>query len=185
MGNPSYLAWAPMMLAGRLATSDPARARQLLDNAAEAAALAGNDYARNMAIQQLALVQARQGDYLASGRSVLEMIRRAHDTGDHGTVLSGLGSLACLFAVLGDEEPALVTAAWLADHGMPVAETVNANLGHFGSATLTALDECQSGSARRAVQQQASSFDEARAISYVGDHLDRHPQLGPTRAASS
>jgi hypothetical protein len=184
IGNPSYLSWAPMMLAGRLATSDPVRARQLLDEAATAAALAENDYARSMAMQQLAFVQAKQGDYFLAGRSVLGMIRHARDGGDHGSVLSGLATLACLFAVLGDEEPALVTAAWVADHGMAVAQTINAYMGAFGAARLTAMQERQADTGGFAVQRLARSLDEARAIAYVADQLDQHVESARTSAPS-
>jgi hypothetical protein len=57
------------------------------------------------------LAQANQGDYRAAGKPVLDTVRPAHDTGDHGSTLSGLAWFACIFAVLGEAEPALVSAA--------------------------------------------------------------------------
>jgi len=109
-----------MYLAARLATADPSRARQLLDEAAQAAALADNPFARNMAMVELASVHAQQGDYLAAGRCLIEMVRSTHNPGDHMSTLQGLRDLACVLATLGDDEPVLVTLTWTTDHGLPV-----------------------------------------------------------------
>ncbi len=188
IGNPSYVAWAPMMLAGRLATDDPIRTRQLLDEAAQAATLADNNFARSMAMQQLALIQAHQHDYLAAGQSLREMIHHARETGDHGSTLSGLGTLACVFAALGVEEPAMVIAIWVGDHGIDLAQTAanNPNWILFGIATpLTALQDEQSEATLRLFQQQADSLDEARIIAYVSDHLERLIQPEATNAPTA
>jgi hypothetical protein len=40
------------------------------------------------------LAQAKQGDYRAAGKPVLDTVRPAHDTGDHGSTLSGLAWFA-------------------------------------------------------------------------------------------
>src|SRR5580658_4320401 len=89
--------------------------RQLLDEAAQTATLADNNFDRSMAMQQLGLIQAHQRDYLAAGQSLLEMIHHSQNKNDRGTTVSGLGTLACVFAALGVQEPAIVSAIWVGD----------------------------------------------------------------------
>ena len=67
LGVPSYMAWAPMFLAGRLVETDPSRAETLLAEASRAAARANNPFAQNMAELQLASVQAAQGNPAVGG----------------------------------------------------------------------------------------------------------------------
>ncbi len=118
IGVPSYLAWAPMILAGRLATTDPARAEQLLEEAVRAATLADNDFAKTMAVQQLATAQAAQGDYYAAARSLLEMAAGARARGDLGSAQGAVLFLACMLAQFGDDEAALLTGIWAEQHGV-------------------------------------------------------------------
>lgn len=176
IGNPSYLAWAPMMLGGRLATTDPARARRLLDEAARAAAAADNEFARSMAMQQLAMTQARQADHFAAAQTLLEMVRHAHRAGDHGTVMSGLADVACLLAVLGVDEPALVTGEWVMDHGIVITDALASNdlWAQFGIVAFLASREGAPRGARERSADLARSFDEAAIIDYVEAQLGAH-----------
>lgn len=123
IGTPSYLAWAPMMLAGRLGASDPERAAALFDQAVTAAAAADNDWARSQALAQLAAAQARQAQYEAASRSLMEMTTMALAQGDHGTAQTGVGWLACLLAVRGEDESALLAGAWAEQRGFRFPET--------------------------------------------------------------
>ena len=81
---PSYVAWAPMMLATRLVLIDPRRAEALLDQAIEAAERIDHPWVIFMASQSLAMVQAVQGLYGAAARTILGGAERSHDYGDDG-----------------------------------------------------------------------------------------------------
>jgi predicted ATPase/class 3 adenylate cyclase len=110
---PSYLAWAPMWLATRLARSDPARAEELLDEARAAAVRIDNVWAFAMSSQTLAGVQAAQGRFLQACRTLLANIELAHDMGDDGNAHSNMALLSCTLAALGEEDPALLVGSWV------------------------------------------------------------------------
>jgi hypothetical protein len=126
VGNPSYLAWAPMMLAGRLSERDPGRAERLLREAVEAATVADNEWAQLMAMQNLAVAQSARRDHPGAARTLLSMAQRGHVVGDHGSAQSALFGVACLLARLGDEDTALLTAAWVAARGHTFGESFEA-----------------------------------------------------------
>ncbi|HUA96508.1 MAG TPA: adenylate/guanylate cyclase domain-containing protein [Acidimicrobiales bacterium] len=114
---PSYLAWAPMWLATRLARSDPAGAEDLLDEARSAAVRIDNAWAMAMASQTLAGVQAAQGRFRQACRTLLGNVERAHQMGDDGTAHSNLALLSCTLAALGEEDRALLAGSWVGAHG--------------------------------------------------------------------
>lgn len=174
IGNPSYQAWAPMMLAGRLAASDPTRAETLLDEAVRAATVADNDFARSQAVNQLAFTQAERGDYPAASRSLLDMTTMGRATGDRGTAMQGLIWLACLLVLRGDEEGGIILGAWAEERGFSVADTSPdaRQYGVFGVGPYRASREAQSETARRAVSQQVASMDDAQILEFVRRRID-------------
>jgi predicted ATPase/class 3 adenylate cyclase len=172
VANPSYMAWAPMMLAGRLAATDPARAEALFDEAVRAADAADNDFARSQAFNQLAAAQAQQHDYLAASRSLVEMVSRARATGDQGTVQSGMGFLACLLAIQNEQEAALLVGAWTQTRGFHVSETsTDARFFAFGVGSYVAMRQRQSEEALRAIRERAQTMDEVQVLDVVRHRL--------------
>lgn len=118
---PTYLAWAPMMLATRLTSVDPPRAEALLDQAVEAATKINHPWALYMADQSLAMVQAVQGFYDSAACTILRSAERSHLHGapsaDDGATWNSFGPLACLLASTGAEDAALLTGIWAELHG--------------------------------------------------------------------
>ena len=178
---PSYLAWAPMMLAGRLAIIDPARAEQLLENAVRAATLADNDYAKTMATQQLATVQAAQGDHRAAARTLLDMASGARARGDLGSAQSALVGLACTLALFGDDEAALLTGTWVEEHGYRYPDNPTSlntySYAAFGVPTYMALRDRQAPEALNSFVQRARSLDQAGIFELARTHVERF--IGP------
>ena len=178
IGVPSYLAWAPMMLAGRIATTNPARAEQLLEEAVRAATLADNDYAKTMAVQQLATAQAAQGDYCAAARSLLDMAAGAHERGDLGSAQGAIAGLACTLALFGDDEAALLTGAWFEQHhgrsfdGPPSYLSVA-----FDAPTYLALRDRQAPDVLSSYVDRARSLDQAAIFELARTHVERF--IGP------
>ncbi len=88
---PTYVAWAPMMLATRLISVDPSRAESLLDQAIEAAVRIEHPWVTSMANQSLAMVQAVQGLYETAAWTLLSNAERSHAAGDEGTTWNTFG----------------------------------------------------------------------------------------------
>ena len=161
---PSYLAWAPMMLAGRLVASDPSRAESLLAEAVEAAERADNPFAQFMAQAQLASVQSAQGQYAAAATTLIEQIERASETGDRSTTLQVTASLVPLLLQLGARDAALLVGAWTERHGAKPYNGVNPTFTRFRGDAYIALRSSLSEDERHALSTRAADIDELELL---------------------
>lgn len=157
---PSYLAWAPMMLAGRLVASDPSRAEGLLADAVEAAERADNPFAQFMAQAQLASVQSAQGQFASAARTLVAQIERTLGTGDRSTTLQAFGSLVPVLLQLGDRDAALLVGAWTERHGAMPYNGVNPTYSRFRGDAYVELRAGLSEQARHALTSSAADLDE-------------------------
>ena len=123
----SYRAWAPMMLATRLATIDPGRALALLDEARAVAVSTDNRWAMIVMGNSVAAVHAAQGQFVEAAYAVLSNARAAQDIGDEGATLSAIAILAGSFARLGDVDTALLMGAWATSRGHDPLHGARAN----------------------------------------------------------
>lgn len=157
---PSYLAWAPMMLAGRLSVSDPSRAESLLVEAAKAAEYADNPFAQFMARLELASSHSAQGDYTAAATTVLDQLDSCLAIGDRSMTLQALGPLVPLLAKLGERDGALLIGAWIENHGVVPYKEMNPTYVRFHGADYVALRNTISSEERTALALRADEFDE-------------------------
>ena len=123
----SYRAWAPMMLATRLATIDPGRALASLDEARAVAVSTDNRWAMIVMGNSVAAVHAAQGQFVEAAYAVLSNARAAQDIGDEGATLSAIAILAGSFARLGDVDTALLMGAWATSRGHDPLHGARAN----------------------------------------------------------
>jgi predicted ATPase len=174
-GAPSYIAFASMMLATRLASIDPIRAQSLSTEAVEIAELADNEWAATMARQMLANVQAEQGDHLAAARTLLGVAERAHGMGDRGATQSVIGLLACELVVIGDDQGALLLGAWADEHGYLARDAFSDHPGSaaFAVGPYVALRDRQEPSARSRITREAGALDNAEIVALARLHVSR------------
>ncbi|HXN60231.1 MAG TPA: hypothetical protein VN886_07220 [Acidimicrobiales bacterium] len=169
---PSYEAWAPMMLAPRLASTDPARAETLLEHAREAAGLVENQWAIRMAEQSLAQVQAIQGNYRAAGKTMLSVADFSLSVGDDGATQSVVTILATLLAVLHDDEAALLVDGWAEAHGYDAQlGAQNVTMIPFGSPSYLALKNRQTTESLDEVTRQAHAMDSTKVVAFAAERL--------------
>jgi hypothetical protein len=176
-GAPSYVAFALMMLATRLAVSDPVRAERLSNEAVETARRSDNEWATAMATQMLGNVQAVQGDHRAAARTLMDVLAGAHNRGDRGATQSVVGLLACVLAVVGDEEGALLLGAWAEERGYLSGNTFGDAVG-FGAAGIgayVALKERQEPGTWDRLTREAGGRDESEVVALARRHVDGLP----------
>jgi hypothetical protein len=161
---PSYLAWAPMMLAGRLAGADPSRAEALLVEAGRAAERADNRFAQSMAGLQLASVQSARRDYLSSALTLVDQAERASARGDHSIILQSLGSLVPVLLQLGEDDTALLIGAWIERLGARPYDETNPTFRRFHGDAFIARRDGLSDDERRDFSSRASDLDEAAVL---------------------
>ena len=171
---PSYVAWAPMMLATRLVLIDPLRAEALLDQAIEAAERIDHPWVIFMASQSLAMVQAVQGLYEAAARTILGGAERSHEYGDDGAAWNSAGLLACLLAASGSVDAALLTGAWAQLHGYkPDRHTaINPTYQAFRVDGYLDLRDRQAPEENDRLAHRARSMDTAEILAFVRRNLD-------------
>jgi predicted ATPase len=165
-GVPSYLAWAPMMLAGRLVESDPSRAEALLGEATAAAARADNPFARYMAALQLASVQAVRGHPRDAAATILEQLSSGTAQGGRQAMLQALSSLVPLLVSLGDVDTALLVGAWAESRGVRWTE-MNPTYGRFAGDAYLALRSDLSEDHKRSLTARAAEVDDATLVDLV------------------
>ncbi|HEV2369343.1 MAG TPA: hypothetical protein VGR90_05675, partial [Acidimicrobiales bacterium] len=158
---PSYLAWAPMMLAGRLTESDPTRAEALLAEAARAATVADNSFAQFMARIQLASIQSARGNYASAATTLLEQIETSLLGGDRSTTLQAIGALIPVLVQLGDVDTALLAGAWAERRGVTPYNEVNPTYLRFHGDTYISLRDRLTEEQKRTLSLRASELDEA------------------------
>jgi hypothetical protein len=170
---PSYQAWAPMMLATRIASTDPTRAEQLLDEARSAAIRVGNLWAIRMAEQSLAQVQAAQGNYTAASRTMLSYAGASLSAGDDGATQSAVSTLSSLLAIQGDQELALLFGAFAESHGYdPQLGAKNTTLAVMGSAAYLDLRNRQASDVLDDVARRAAQLDAAALLALVAHRFN-------------
>jgi hypothetical protein len=165
IGAPSRVAFAAALLASAVAEEDLARADQLLEEAAAAAALARNDwvdYVTSMAVISLHVAvneprAAADGALAAIDRSVAQRVP--------GHVLQWIGTLAAVLATMNDTEGALVLAAWVEQRGLILRE--GAFFAIYGSAALVEADEQASAAEREHFTRTAAGLDDASIIEFA------------------
>lgn len=178
---PSYLAWAPMMLATRLGPIDPARAEALLEEARAAAVGTDNEWAVRMSDQSLAMVQATRGNHRQAGRTLLANAERAHVAGDDGAAHVSVGLLAYVLAALGHEDAALVVGSWARRHGHDPWRTGEANptFEAFGRAAFLDLVARQAPVVLERADRRASAMSLTAIVELVGSSLVVDGAAGP------
>ena len=173
-GAPSYVAFALMMLATRLAARDPARAEALSNEAVETAVRADNEWATAMATQMLGNVQAEQGDYQGAVRTLVEVLAGAHGRGDRGATQGVTSLLACGLAAIGDEEGALVLGAWAEKRGYLSGQAVDNTPGFAvaGLASYLAMRDRQDPATRERTAREAAGLDDAGVVALARRRVD-------------
>lgn len=180
---PSYEAWAPMMLAPRLAPTDPARAETLLERARKAASLVENQWAIRMAEQSLAQVQAIQGNYRAAGKTMLSVADFSLSVGDDGATQSVVSILATLLAVLHDDEAALLVGGWAEAHGYDAPfGAQNVTMIPFGSLAYLELKSRQTAETLDEVTRRAHAMDSTNIVAFVAERLENELPAESRRA---
>jgi predicted ATPase/class 3 adenylate cyclase len=108
LGNPSDLAAAATMAGMVLLDTQPERARELLDEALEAATSVDNPLSIGMAVAASAHIELDQGDWREATRRWLRAIDHCQRIGDTFTARNMLGGLANTLATAGADETAAV-----------------------------------------------------------------------------
>ena len=186
LGVPSYLAFAPMILATRLLGSDPERAEVLAEQAVRAAEQARNGWARNTALQSQATVKAGRGDFAAAAQIDIEMAGAAHEAGDRGTRNNALLALAACLVHLDRTLDAVLITEWLRPRGVAVESTWGAD--SAGSVAYDAYDVAKVISGLQGVDEvtrarqieRAQSLDDAQMMAWLKTdvRLGAEPKAG-------
>ena len=112
LGGPSRIAYSSIVLGARLALVDVDRAEAVFAEALEAALVARNDWVDLFAATQIALLQARRGDWASASNMLVEAAERANRQGQHFATAGALGHLAILLAAMQADEAALLLGIW-------------------------------------------------------------------------
>jgi predicted ATPase/class 3 adenylate cyclase len=122
--NPSTLAYGLAIVAGQFAADQPARAKELLDEAIEHATAVRNEQAGALARQGLALLVLRSGgDPIAAATTALDSAERLLGTAERFFGFSLLAVVAIGLEMLGADDAACVVAAWLASRRFDFSAT--------------------------------------------------------------
>jgi predicted ATPase/class 3 adenylate cyclase len=108
LGNPSDLAAAATLAGMVLLDTQPDRARQLLDEALEAATSVDNPWSIGMAVATSAVIEFDQGDWREATRRLLRAIDHCHRIGDTFQARNMLGGFERALAAAGADETAAV-----------------------------------------------------------------------------
>jgi predicted ATPase/class 3 adenylate cyclase len=121
VGNPTMLSYSLSVLAMLLIVSDPARARELVDESARAAADVGNEQAAALAQQVLGAVLGRLGDHASAVRMGLTAAEQLFEQGERFYAFSQLWGVAASLNALGDHRTAVALGAWLVHQGAGIS----------------------------------------------------------------
>jgi predicted ATPase/class 3 adenylate cyclase len=166
---PSRVSFAAVMLAGRLAESDPKRSEELLLEAEKTALLSRNDWAEYTTPTAMALGQIGAGNRRGAAETLVDAIERWTPRGLPGTVMQFVSMLACVLHLMGDHEAALVMAEWAEERGMN--NQVNAYWDPFGTAELAAFREGLSAADRERAVRVSSSLDDAGMATFARERV--------------
>ncbi len=164
LGVQSRISFAAILLAGRVAETDPERGRELLREGDAAAAASGNDWSEFSRTTSMSLLQIAAGDAQGAAQTLLEGMEQWAPRGLPGIVMQFSCMLAARLYVAGDHEGAVVLAEWAEQHGMRVQ--LNQYWGPFGGTELGAYREGLSASDREQAARMSASLDDAAIVSY-------------------
>ncbi len=182
----SYRSWAPMMLATRLAKTDPNRALALLDEAKAVAISTDNRWAMIVMGNSVAAVYAAQGQFVEAAYAILSNAREAQNIGDEGATCSAVAILAGTFARLGDTDTALLMGAWATSRGHDPLHGAQANPTYavLGVSAYQHLLSSQEAAADEALQR-STTLTTLDILSIAAARLEEQakPHDGQTRHA--
>ena len=172
--SPSRVSFAAVLLAGRLAESDPSRVEALLAESAEAATIARNDWADFTSPTAVGLLQIRAGDRLAAAATLVEAIERWTARGLPGTTMQFVSLLACLLHTLADNEGALVLAAWAEERGMEVVSVSDVVFWNpYGADDFRAFCKRVSAAETERAARASRALDDLSLAQYARGRLTR------------
>jgi predicted ATPase/class 3 adenylate cyclase len=170
LANPSMLAYATMLLARLIATSDPDRAETLLEEAIAIAGAMKNDFAGIRAREFVGWARAARGEYLRSADAYLSAAELANQVGDRLSVFYAISALASDLAELGEHGSALQLATWAESHGHWRKDWTNITFPESSTLsrlrTLTPLE-------RQQLKSHVEGFDDVDAIVLARTQLDK------------
>jgi predicted ATPase len=172
LGNPSRIAFSSISLGTRLGQFDVDRAHAVFEEALAAAVTARNDWVDSFAVQQLALLQARKGDYVRAVRTLIEVAERTTFKGDHFATSLSVTELAVLVASMGAGELALLLGTWAEQHGATYNTTNPAFMREL-TGDYEALAQKVSPSDRRLLVQQVATLDAPGVVALARTYLDQ------------
>jgi hypothetical protein len=171
LANPNVLTYAPMTVGRVIADTDPSRAEALLDEAIRTAGALQNHFAEIRARQFLGRVRTLYGDHVQAGHAYLESAELANRVGDRLALFHSVGGIACNLAELGDQEPALLLAAWVEDRGhWPPDWAIHPPFGP--SSTLAHLQTESNSATRQQLQERTESMSDVEAIALARASLE-------------
>jgi hypothetical protein len=118
LGAPSRVAFAAVFLAARFANREPERTDGLLQEAASASKMAGNDWVDYVTLNALTQLHAASGNLRAAAETALAGVERSLTNRLGGHVVQFVGILTSVLAAMGDEDGAIVPVAWAEQHGL-------------------------------------------------------------------
>jgi predicted ATPase len=170
---PSAQAYATMLLAPLIASSDPNRAETLLEEAIQITGAMRNDFAGIRARQFVGSARAARGEHLGAAEAYLSAAELASQVGDRLSVFEALGAIACDLAELGDHEPAVVLATWAESHGHWRKDWTGASFPD--SLTLRRMGAL-TPPAQQQLEGQIEGLDDAGAIALARTQFDKLAQ---------
>lgn len=174
--SPSRVAFAAVALSPRITSTDPGRSEALLQEAAAAASVAGNEWVEVVTPSGVIAYQAGVGNHRAAAMTAVTAIEQwATRQGMAGVALTFVGILAALLAAVGDDEGALILAAWADQRGWVVPND-NAWWVHYGMAEMLATRERSSSTDLQRLARAAADLDEAGVARFARERLDRLAQ---------
>jgi hypothetical protein len=167
---PSRVAFAAVELAANIAQRDPARAKELRQEAAAAANLAGNYWVDHVTSIYLIRSHIDSGDYKAAADTALVAIDRSLARQLPGQAIQFVPYLAGAMANLQSVEAALVTAAWADQHGLPITSD-SAYWSLYGGTELCHIRDAQSRAELERMSRTAAALDDSALAHFAWEHL--------------
>jgi predicted ATPase len=175
---PSRVAFAAVELAANIAQRDPGRAKELRQEAAAAANLAGNYWVDHVTSIYLIRSHLDSGDFKAAADTALVAIERSLARRLPGHAIQFVSYLAGAMAKLPLVEAALVTAAWSDQHGIPITSD-NAFWSSYGGTELCHIRDAQSPAELERMSRTAASLDDFALAQFAREHLAQLSSQGP------
>jgi predicted ATPase len=180
---PSRVAIAAVILAANVAPGDPLRSEELLQEAAAAAKLAGNDWVDYVTSLYSIRLHVGTGNLKAAAETAAVAIERSRARKLSGHTIQFVTLLACVMANLPSTEGALLLAAWVDQHGVAIKDD-NPFLATCGGTHLIALRAQQSAIDLERIARMANSLDESAVAQFAKEHLVHLSPLAPETTIS-